>query len=938
MKKIVSALLIVLMLLQTVSFATVDKIYMQDETQALVGKLRILGIFDEFDQEAFFGDNYPIKRSEAAVVISKMLGIEPIKGDATTEIKFFDVPQYCEYVHAVDVVTDYGIMSANENGMFMPEAEMKIGHVIKCMVVALGYGWKAEKYGGYPQGYVKVASDLDIINGVKKGIDEVATRADFLKFVDVTLDKPICKIIGFEGDNIDFEIDEDINILSEYHDIYIDEDVVQNNNIMTISNSTEGYENSVFIGNKRLCVNNVTEVYSYVGLHVEFYYKKDTDTDENNLLLVFPTNKNTVTNILKDDFYEFENNNISYKDTNGRKRTLKLDDSVAVLNNGELANNVSDVIKNYEGLLKAIDNNADNLFDVVVVRNYTYDKVKKVKIEEDKIYTESKVIPLDNYEKRSITLAMTGEEIDIEDITPGDVIGFAESTDKEKLIIEVIGTGRTINIYAISGETFTSEDGIDYDISLLKEKEKALIKPGTVAAVVVMDGYYAVWADVASEAVSLGYLIQIGDEEHLGNKKLEGIKILGASGSVEVLQSVNDEKLILNGKSVKVELLRDKLRNIKIVNNLGGDGEISQLIAYKTNEEGKITNIYTVESTNSAKLYLKYGYKNRGKVQIYDDGYDTARFGLMGSKNYNLNFSITPNHPIFKVPAEGQEQAPDTHYATKTYTEEEFSGNGETGNGWMLDSYVDDERSIIPRAVVVFAENASSEVTDEEMTGKKGTLVLVEKSYVARDSQGEMRHVVQALYKDKSLKYYLDDEASATVESLKANPANPNEKAGLSKGDVACIAQNNLDEVIKIHKVYDCETRELNDIYKPFNGASEGDTAAYTDASGNRTDTWVIEIWSAYNLAENGQIMEVYEGDLTQGIPGEEKRKLYDIYSLLFVNKKLTFYDEAQERVYHGGAEDIVDYHQDPSMYTTILVRHTGGWIYDNQIFYNYNK
>lgn len=85
-------------------------------------------------------------------------------------------------------------------------------------------------------------------------------------------------------------------------------------------------------------------------------------------------------------------------------------------------------------------------------------------------------------------------------------------------------------------------------------------------------------------------------------------------------------------------------------------------------------------------------------------------------------------------------------------------------------------------------------------------------------------------------------------------------------------------------------------------------------------------------------MLEAFEGDLTEGIPGEEKIKLLDIYSELTKNKKFLFYDEAQDRVYHGGAEDIVDYHQDPAGYTKILVRHNNGWIYDNQIFYNYNK
>ena len=75
MKKVLSALLIMLMLIQTVSFAA-NKVYSEEETRLLVERLNTLGIFEQFDDELFFGDNANVKRSEAAVVISNMLGMK----------------------------------------------------------------------------------------------------------------------------------------------------------------------------------------------------------------------------------------------------------------------------------------------------------------------------------------------------------------------------------------------------------------------------------------------------------------------------------------------------------------------------------------------------------------------------------------------------------------------------------------------------------------------------------------------------------------------------------------------------------------------------------------------------------------------------------------------------------------------------------------------
>ncbi len=936
MKKVISVLLIlVLMLSQSVSFAATDKIYVEDDSKGLVEKLNALGIFEEFDQEIFFGDNKGITRSEAAVVISQMLGVKSPESGNTADIKFFDVPLYCDYIYAVNYVTDCGIMTANEAGMFRPDEEMAVGHIIKSMIVALGYGWKAEALGGYPQGYMKVASELKITKDFTKDLNEVATRLDFLKLVDIVLDKPICKIIGYRNDEVDFEIDKELNILSEYHDIYVDDAIVQNNKAMSLSGTVKNYNEEVLLGDTKVIVNGITNVYSYLGYEVTFYYKKDTTSGEHYLLYVSPTTENTIAYILQRDFMGFENNEISYNDAEGRVETLHLDQSVAVLHNGEVTVNVAGAINGYQGTLTVIDNNGDEIYDVVIANNYIYDKVKNIKVEDEKIYTDGKVILLADYDNVCITDKLTGNEASLSELAVGDIIGYAESTDKKNLILEIIGTGAAVSVERIADNRLVTDNGTEYSSELLRTAQKSLIKPGATVSLVVVDDYYAVWADSVSEAVSIGYLIALGETSSLGETRLEGIKILEPGGEVKIYKPANQEKIVLNDMQLKTSLLRKKLSDVKLAYGLGGDGEVSQVISYRVNEKGELTHLYTLEEGSHAKLYLKYSYINQGRVQIYDNGYSTARFGLMGSSNYSLNYSLTTKHPIFKVPAEGQDSADDKQFACSTYNEDEFEGGGESNDGWKLDSYVGTERGIVPKGVVVFMSNAETEITDEDMTGKQGKLLLVDKVYQAVDGEGEVKFVIEGIYKNKLEKYYIDTTAGNNIATIKANAWNAEEQPGFTVGDLACVALNNLGETVKVHKVYDCETRTINDIYKPYNGKTEADTDAYI-VDGVRTDSWCIEIWSAYNFSEEGPMLETFSADLTQGVPGVESAKLMDLYSSIRTDKKLAFYDEAKEKVYAGDVVDIVDYHQDPAKYTIILVRHNNGWVWDNQIFYNY--
>lgn len=934
MKKLISALLVILMMLQIGTFAAEEKIYLESGTEDLVERLRILGVFDKFDDERIFYDNSAIKRREAAIALCTMLGEDVSGSSESAELKFFDVPAYSDYINAVNYVTGLGIMSGDANGMFRPDEEMKIGHVLKCMIVALGYGWKAEAYGGYPNGYLRVASELKFIT--KKHIDEAATRVDFLNLLNEAIEKPICATIGISGENIDFEIDEDVTILTEYHSIYIDEGVVQNNRITSLRQSADGYENVVFIGNRRLHVNAALDVYSLLGYEVEYYYRYDKDADECYLLLVEPTEKNEILHILKKDFNSYSGNLISYHNEKGKRNEMKIASSVVVVNNGEVSTNISSAINGYEGTLTAIDNNNDKLFDVIIVKNYTYDKVKSVVSKEGKLYAENKILNLENYESVTITDAQTGDALTLADIETGEIIGYAESSDKEKLMVDVLGMGTAINITAMDATSFFTDAGQEFDASILSAKQKTLIKPGATVSVVLMENYYAVWADVASEAVNIGYLIVLGERDRIGKAVIDGIKLLATDGTVKIYETAEQETIVLNGKKIKSTLLKGMLTDIKTANNLAGDGAISQVISYKLNDEGKMTHIYTVDNSDDSKLYTKFKYNERGKIEIYNKKSYGAKYGTVGTKNYNLNYHIGASTPCFRVSLNGQEGLDDDYFACSTYSAM-GADYKDDGKEYMLDSYIADERDITPVAVVYFSEQAElTAVTDEGMTlASTGNFVLVKDTYFARDEDGEFRFVIEGIRNGGAVKFYFDDTASSQVSDILTNTSdkngyNPEEKQGFTIGDLACVALDNDGFVRKIHKVFDRETKTLNDFYKLDNNGN--------DVTGDKKA--VVEIWSAYNLSKDGNILEAYEADLTQGIPDYDKLKLYYVEQSLS-NDCVAFYDDAQEKVYVGTGSDIIDYHQDPERYSILLVRRSnGGWIVDEdiQIIYNYNN
>ncbi len=942
MKKVVSALLIMLMLIQTVSFAATNQVYSEEDTKMLVDRLNALGIFEKFDEELFFDDNADVKRGEAAVVIGNMLGMKDSGSDSVAEGKFFDVPQYSDYANAVNYVTSLGIMSANGAGLFLPDDSMEIAHVLKALVVALGYNWKAEAYGGYPQGYIKVASELEITDVLTKGIHETATRVDFLNLVNASLDVPICRMKSISGDAIDFEIDEDVTLLSEYHDIYIDEDVVESNKSVSIISVPENTEEVVYIGGRKLNVNGVTSVYSYLGYRVKYYYRYDKKAETNYLVTVTPTDDNTVTRISKVDFAGFANGEITYYNEAGKEKDVKLSGSAVVLYNGEVTTNVAAAINSFEGTLTLIDNNDDNRAEIVIAKKYEYDKVTAIKADDNAIHTENQIISLNEYETVDIVYAETGETIDLSGVLEGGIIGYAKSSDESKLMIDYIGSNATVKVASISQDTFTTDQGVEYNSGLLSEKHKNLIKPNAMVTIVAIDGYYAVWASVASETVSIGYLINIATDTEFDETFLVGARIFDVTGSIKAYKPANKKKMILNGKSVNVSALADKLAAVKAEYQLGGDGVVSQLIGYKLDDDGNLSHIYTLnDEDENNPLYLKFAYLSEGKAQIYTSAaYGTGLFtgasytysGRIPSgvvhNFYKRQYMVPSTTTRFIVPM-GEQLSRDDWYRVESGAFTKYEDKT-----LALETYTSDKNAIVPKAAVIYIE---SEETPSNVL-KAGTLVLIDSTYQSLNNDDGVDFVIKGLTAGGSSVSYTTDSTEVSADYIEAlltgdtkldSEGNP-EEPGFTRGDIATVSLDAINRIIRIGKLYDRETGNIHPDMWPENSVY---------VSGDSSSERCALILHTYNKPDDGYGLEFFEEDLTLGVPEKDRMLLLNLHGqkqgkVNDAAKTFAFYDESEDKVYLGSSQGVIDYLHDKENYTRIFAVHANSQI----MFVFYNK
>lgn len=129
--------------------------------------------------------NENITRAEFCVWVVKMVGLE---GGKFGNFRFSDVPD--DYWASDYINTACSLKLISESDKFNPDSPIRYDEALKMLSVAAGYEPAAAYYGGWPSGYVTVASRYGISKGASPN-GEYISRANAAVLVDNTLDVKI---------------------------------------------------------------------------------------------------------------------------------------------------------------------------------------------------------------------------------------------------------------------------------------------------------------------------------------------------------------------------------------------------------------------------------------------------------------------------------------------------------------------------------------------------------------------------------------------------------------------------------------------------------------------------------------------------------------------------------------------------------------------------
>ncbi len=235
---------------------------------------RVLETFQiiSFDENGNLDLGSKISRAEFTVMVIKALHMDSYSAKTTAD--FSDVTQGTEIHNAVSIAKEIGLVSGYDDGTFRPNDTISIHQAANILCKMTGYELMAQSKGGYPHGYMQVAIDIGILDGVNNLSGELS-KGDAILMIYSAMHADMVKPVDL-GNPEEIQVEEGANIFSEYHKVYVTNGVMSDNGVTALDSQTRINKNEVMINGEVYKSDNAL-FNECLGYTVEIYY---TDSEE----------------------------------------------------------------------------------------------------------------------------------------------------------------------------------------------------------------------------------------------------------------------------------------------------------------------------------------------------------------------------------------------------------------------------------------------------------------------------------------------------------------------------------------------------------------------------------------------------------------------------------------------------------------------------------
>lgn len=601
-----------------------------------------------------------------------------------TNTKFSDVYTNDSIYEAIKIVYEKGLMTGMSESFFGVDKTMTKEQAIKVLVTLLGYQMQAVERGGYPSGYLSVASELDLLKGVGDFSGNI-TRQEAAKLIYNALDIEVLQLV-IKGDEISYQTIPDETFSRKILGMLELEGRVEDNGYSSLNGKTNSSYNYVTVDGNKFKVTDDTEyIREYLGRNVTVYYPEDEN--EEGFIYARVSDKDEKVTFSVNDFVKYSDNYITYLNGGKEKRIKIKSNAYMIYNDSGVGSFSENDFKFNKGDITLISEKGESEAGVIIINSYNDFVVSYVDEENECIYSEKNLvndeglIDLSTEEKNKSVLIYdeNGEKIEIGALSKGNVLSVLKSEYSIKLYVSN-KTADNVIVKSIKNDydkTVIVTDNGEYTLSKDYKKLNPDILP-------VIGEKYSFILDVFGEVVGFENAADIGNigiiaRVYQTEDETAAMKYYTKAKSIETKKIAEKVKITdRNGETKKYEI---SSQFVKISDLL----TIDTLFRYKINSNDEIVEIELpgrqgkeedendrlVEITMGADDYTADGYYyklNQGFAGNVLTNSNTVIFGVNSAEeDYNLKYNVYTLSKFLN----------DRRYNIKGYTTQEGSAMAE---------------------------------------------------------------------------------------------------------------------------------------------------------------------------------------------------------------------------------------------------------------------
>lgn len=865
-KKIVSVALCGVMMIGSAVFAADTKTVSADAAKSEKAYvLEKLGFMQEKEESMY---SQSVTRGDFAYTLGKML---KQSGDKSSTRYFADVADYDYATPYINALVDMKVISVDEERKFYPERNITSEEAVKMVVTALGYNPLAIARGGYPMGYMKIAQNGDLLDGVNlvSGGEISWTQTAELLFNALIEPQYIPTEISNGGEEITYVESEDNTVLYELYGMDYARGILTGSNGSDIGFDVTSDENSLIVDGVKCRIDGENEDYTHMlGKNVYVLYTKEAK----DVYYVFEDSSNKAEELLIniEDISSYNSGVIRYY-VGDKEKTADISKAVLLYNKAVPDKNIKGLFDSLTcGSVRLIKTDSTG-YTAAIIDDCKPFVLKFIDSTSETLYSESDntIIKLQEYEIVNIK-DEKGAKLELADIAAKSVMNVYASQNKERIDIKVTASSVEGKVNTVNGNDgkLTLEGKVYEAENNFEDSVIDSITVGNSVRLYLDEFGRVIYAKVLSaDGMTTGYLIAARIEDAAFDSGIN-FKIYTSAGQLVTLKGA--ENLSIDGKNFR-SAGKSALAAIP------GNAQ-TQVIKYSVNSDGNINRIDTYEiGTESQDATLE---------RLLDGSAYATKY----NSRINKNIVVSADTKFFCVPKDNE---------VLSATADEFAvvkqGSFNNAVNFKFEVYKEKGENEYADAVVYRVNPDDTEGNDY----LNSNMFIVRENLEAIDSNGETYRQLNGMQRgsEKNLKVY---DSSLNKTNMPVD--------SITEGDLLRYRTDYNGNVSAIELLYD-----YSEDKKIGWGADNETTTLFT---------------SAYT--SNFQISAGYVSDKTDNTIGwGYKSGAVTDERISSSSSSFVFYDpdNRTSKVYKGSVEDVRDYKSAGNECDLIFVQMNQGYV-----------